>query len=356
MNSSICGGCFKRKVCYTWAMRLSELLQYDNIIIQCHNTPDADALASGFALLQYFQHYHKNATMIYGGIYAVSKPSLVQMMKELNIIVHHVRTQEEINPLLHLLPGQLPDLLITVDCRYGEGNVDSFEAENVAVIDHHPACDDLPFMAYINDKLASCATVVWQLLKAEDFEVNDNRAVATALYYGLMTDSSNFVEVNHPLDNQMRDELEFDNNLITQLKHSNISQEELRIAGIALLGAEYHRWNKYTIVKTDPCDSNVLGVIADMVLEVDDVDCCLVYSNTPDGVKLSVRSCIKEVKANELAAFICQGVGDGGGHLIKAGGFANKQLIGIDDPHYENVTIHEFFRKRMHDYFAQRMN
>ena len=36
-------------------MRLSELLAYNDIVIQCHDNPDADALASGYALKWYFE-------------------------------------------------------------------------------------------------------------------------------------------------------------------------------------------------------------------------------------------------------------------------------------------------------------
>lgn len=31
-------------------MKLKELLHYDNIVIQCHDNPDADAIASGYGL------------------------------------------------------------------------------------------------------------------------------------------------------------------------------------------------------------------------------------------------------------------------------------------------------------------
>ena len=134
----------------------------------------------------------------------------------------------------------------------------------------------------------------------------------------------------------MRDELNYSTSQITKFKNSNISQEELRIAGIALLGSEYYSENHYSIVKSDPCDPNVLGIISDMLLEVEDVDCCLVYSIHEGGIKISVRSCVREVKADELARFICAGVGDGGGHLIKAGGSIRRRLLepgAADGPH-----------------------
>ena len=34
-------------------MRLCELLKFDDIVIQCHDYPDADTVASGLALYRY---------------------------------------------------------------------------------------------------------------------------------------------------------------------------------------------------------------------------------------------------------------------------------------------------------------
>ena len=36
-------------------MRLRELLDYKNIVIQCHDNPDADAIASGFGIYLYLK-------------------------------------------------------------------------------------------------------------------------------------------------------------------------------------------------------------------------------------------------------------------------------------------------------------
>ena len=35
-------------------MRLEELLTYDPIMVQCHDNPDADAIAAGYGLCRYF--------------------------------------------------------------------------------------------------------------------------------------------------------------------------------------------------------------------------------------------------------------------------------------------------------------
>ncbi|MBQ7008244.1 MAG: hypothetical protein IJN05_03405 [Ruminococcus sp.] len=48
-------------------MKLSELLQYNDIVIQCHNFPDADAVASGFGVYRYLRLNGKNPRFIYSG-------------------------------------------------------------------------------------------------------------------------------------------------------------------------------------------------------------------------------------------------------------------------------------------------
>ena len=71
-------------------MRLKELLQYQNITIQCHDNPDADAIASGYALYEYFKSQGKEVRLIYGGRNVIRKSNLVMMVKELEIPIEHI--------------------------------------------------------------------------------------------------------------------------------------------------------------------------------------------------------------------------------------------------------------------------
>ena len=48
-------------------MKLSELLAYDNIVIQCHDNPDADTIACGFGVYLYLKSKGKEPRLIYGG-------------------------------------------------------------------------------------------------------------------------------------------------------------------------------------------------------------------------------------------------------------------------------------------------
>ena len=318
-------------------MRLRELLKYDDIVVQCHDNPDADAIASGYALYRYFKEQGKRVRLVYGGRYKIGKSNLVLLISELAIPIEYVETLER------------PKLLVTVDCQYGEGNVTRFEAEEIAVIDHHQVSGTLPALHEVRSNLGACATVVSQMLMAEGVDINVDKKLATALYYGLLTDTNQFTEIAHPLDKDLRDDAMFDRGLITRLRNTNLSLEELEIAGKALIGYEYNETYRYAIAEAMPCDPNILGMISDLMLEVDQVDCCLVYSILPFGVKLSVRSCIKEVRASELAECITEGIGSGGGHLEKAGGFIQKELL----DNLESEKIGVFLKNRMDTYFKE---
>ena len=49
-------------------MQLNELLQFNDIVIQCHDNPDADALSSGYAVYWYLKKMGKDPKFIYRGV------------------------------------------------------------------------------------------------------------------------------------------------------------------------------------------------------------------------------------------------------------------------------------------------
>ncbi len=296
-------------------MKLSELLAYDNIVIQCHDNPDADTIACGFGVYLYLKSKGKEPRLIYGGQNVIRKTNLVMLIRDLKIPIEHV-------DYLHK-----PELLVMVDCQYHSGNSAVFEAEHIAVIDHHRICTELPELSEVRSNLGACSTLVWNMLKTEGFDVRGNRELSTALYYGLYTDTGSLTEIVHPLDRDLRDEANFDPAIMRKLRNANLSLEELEVAGAALLHTDYVEEFRAAIVKVGQCDPNILGLISDLVLEVDAIDICVAFNLQPEGVKFSVRSCVKEVKASELAAELCKGIGSGGGHLEKAGGLIPMELM-----------------------------
>lgn len=322
-------------------MKLRDLLAFNDIVIQCHDNPDADALASGYGLYLYFKDQGKNIRFIYRGNNRIKKSNLMIMVDELQIPVEYAPSfDEEV------------ELLLTVDCQYGQRNVTMTRAQTIAVIDHHQKTVELPELSEVRSSVGSASTIVWDMLMDEGYEID--MKLSTALYYGLYCDTNKFSEVSHPLDRDMMDELVVNRSLIVKMRNSNMSLDELKITGKAILGYEFFAEKKYLIIESEPCDPNILGVMSDFSLETEGVDVCLAYYVGKDEIKFSVRSCAKEVHANELAFFLAEGVGGGGGHIYKAGGTMRPELVAGKQTQVQGSFqdgVEWYIKHRMEEYF-----
>ncbi len=317
-------------------MRLNQLLKYDDIVIQCHDNPDADALSSGYALYWYMEKMGKKPRFIYRGFNEIKKTNLKIMIEKLRIPVSYEPDFSE-----------TPELLVNVDCQHGQKNVTNTDYQNLAVIDHHQISGPLPELSEVRSNMGSCATVMWDMIREEGLDVNDDKELATAMYYGLYTDTNRLTEVSHPLDRDMLDTLDIYKSLITEMSTSNISLEELKITGKAILDYDYYDKYKYMVIRADQCDPTILAVISDFTMETTEVNVCIAYYVSPAEIKFSVRSCDKEVHASELAAYVADGIGGGGGHLYKAGGVIwPDKIAGMGD-------VADIIKSRMDSYFEK---
>ncbi len=320
-------------------MRLQDLEQFNPITIQCHDNPDADAIAAGFGLYCYFLEKGKDVRLVYSGKNKIQKSNLVLMIDMLEIPIEYIDAEQK---------EYCKGLLLTVDCQYGAGNVTTLEADAVAIIDHHQIEIEDVAMSMIRPGLGSCSTLVWKMLSDAGYQVTDENGLGTALYYGLFTDTNQFSELHNPLDRDARDYIPFEQTMITTFRNSNLSLQELEIAGDAMRDYLYNGQHRFAVVQTRPCDPNVLGLISDFLLQVDKIDNSVVFHENQDGYKISVRSCVREVNASELAGFLTRDIGSGGGHYEKAGGFVSKRKFAKK---YGDKNPEEYFMERMQLYY-----
>lgn len=319
-------------------MELSSLLNYRNIVIQCHDEPDADAFASGYAVYRWLADHGKQARFIYGGRNGSLKPNL-QLMKELLQI-----------PAEHVTALDAPDLLVTTDCLYGERNAQLFSASEVCVIDHHQVRDHsaLPEKREIMENYGSCSTVVYGMLRREGYDVSKDTLLQTALYYGLYMDTSQFQELWHPADKDMWDALKPDEGILNVLKNTNIASSDLSAIGNAFSSHEIDAEHRFAVTEVKTQDRNILGIVSDTLLQVDAIDACAVYAQTGDVFRFSVRSCTKEIRADELAQVIAEGIGSAGGHIRKAAGVIFADAV---RQQYGNAAFADVLKERLRRYF-----
>lgn len=315
-------------------MRLERLLDFDDIVIQCHDDPDADAIASGFALQRYLESHGKRTRLVYSGPRRIRKGNLVRMVKLFHIGIAHAEPSEwSENP---------PRLLVTVDCQDGESNVTPLPRGELAAIDHHAECGGpggRDALREVRGDYGACSTILWSMLKDAGFELD--RDLSSALYYGLYMDTVAFKSLagSHSRDQEMRRELEggeLDRAGIEELKRANLNAETLRILGRAISELHFCHDYHFAVAQAQPCDPNILGVISDQVMEVEGVDLCVSYCLLPEQerkrdaeFKFSVRSYLAGITASDLAKYIANGLGGkaGGKNTSAAGGVLSEREL-----------------------------
>lgn len=197
---------------------LNQLLKYKNICIQCHKQSRCRCTGCGIGVYTYLKLQVSMCQLFYSGDYEIQKKDLLYMIDICEIPVAYVK--------------ELPktDLLLLVDGQYGRGNVYRFEADNIAMIDHHMPSMKKTENAFIDYSYQSCSTIVWELLKEEGYDVKANEKLSIAFLYGLYTDTSSYVDLYKKHDIAMRDELSKDYPELERLKKSSMSLEDLMIA------------------------------------------------------------------------------------------------------------------------------
>lgn len=292
---------------------LKQLTKYKTVCIQCHDNPDADTIAAAFGVYMYLQKNQVNVDIIYGGKERIEKFNMCYMIEKCRIPIHHV---EQLPPC---------DLLLTVDAQYGQGNITRFEHENIGIIDHHYRLVEEKENYLVCDAYQSCATLVWELLKEENFDVKENENLVIAFLYGLYIDTSSYADLYRETDMEMKLELAGEYPVLDRLTKSNMTEQELLIASQAMQNHELDEKYQLAIVEAIQGDQSVLGIIGDFMIQVDMILVTFVYTEVNEGYQISVRSCSERYEANQMVSYVCREIGSGGGHLKKAGGRISKK-------------------------------
>lgn len=292
---------------------LKDLTKYRRVCIQCHDNPDADTIASAYGVYVYLQENGVEARIVYSGKERIKKFSICYMVEKCGIPIRYVDTLPEC------------DLLVTVDAQYGQGNIALLEHEEVAIIDHHYQLVEDKEKYLIQSDYQSCATVVWKLLKEEGYDVKANENLAIAFLFGLYTDTSCYSDLYREVDTEMKLELTGDYPVLERLTKSNMTEEELLIASRAMQNHELDIEHRLAMVEVIRCDQSVLGIIGDFIVQVDSILVTFAYTEANQGYQISIRSCTDKYVANQMAAYLCQDIGSGGGHAKKGGGRISKK-------------------------------
>ena len=165
------------------ATRFRELRQAINrshpLIIQTHDFPDYDAIATAFALQQLLLKFALDATICYGG--SMQSTSVLRTVNRLDIEIRHI----------YNTTITADTQIILVDCCRENLNVAESPGRVIAMIDHHenslPYCDIYPFADV--RPYGACSTILTEYYLG--MNIPPAPRTATALMIGIMMDTAN---------------------------------------------------------------------------------------------------------------------------------------------------------------------
>ena len=160
-----------------WEKLLRVVAPNDSLAIIIYGEPDPDALASGWALQQLLHKHTKNISLL--ATQSIKRKQNIRFFKALEIPLEVVKE----------IPYDKFDKFAIVDAQpnfFKPAPPIDFDI----VIDHHPRKEHYSFkFSDVRQKYGSTSTIMLEYLLREKIPIS--KKLATALWYGLRTDTNN---------------------------------------------------------------------------------------------------------------------------------------------------------------------
>lgn len=293
---------------------ISFIGQKRRILIVCHNNPDPDTIASAAALKSLLMHTTRpKVTICYGGV--IGRAENRQLTRRLKIDMIPIRE----------IDFKDYSLICMVDTQPGTGN--NLMPRDImphVVIDHHPLrvpTLKCPFID-VRPQYGSTSTILTEYLR--ELDIHMDKMHATALFYGLKTDTNGLLRSTTKAD------LEAFNYLIPKIAPKTLSSiENPRIPKSYFL--KFADGISNSIQCGDVIISqmgklhnpDIAAEMADFLLRMENIHWSLCIGEYRDDLVLSVRTSRKGRWAGRVVLRVLRGLGTGGGHEKAAGGRVN---------------------------------
>lgn len=293
--------------------RLRRIAGKGPVLILTHDNPDPDALASGKALsILLREAWDVPSRLLYSGLVARA---------ENRVMLNRLTPEWEFSETL-------PDLkqysaIAQVDTQPGAGNnrLHTVQPAHIVIDHHHPirrTIDMLPY-ADVRTDIGATVTMLYQYLDAA--QLQPDSILATAMFYGLKTDTRGLSRGASPAD-----EVAFVN-----LLH-RLDQHELSKVELASLSREYFRAFSRGLQATRVYGQAIisrLGIIeqpdfaaeiADILIRLHGIQAALCLGQHGETLHISLRTEPLGQDAGLIIQRVIVPPGQAGGHGTMAGG------------------------------------
>ena len=270
-----------------------------------HDNPDPDAFASALALKEMAESLGKVADILYYGM------------------IGHQETRAFVNllniPLRQVTGALLSEygVLALVDSNLpGKNNSLTKGTQVNIIIDHHPLAEGAEVKADFADirpDVGASSTIMTRYVQELDFELSGN--LATALLYGIRTDTSEFKRNTSSADLNAAAYLYsfVDQDLLAQIETPSMSAETLDVLGVAIRNKKIE--GSYLISDVGFVhDRDTLPQAADYLLKLEGISTVLVFGIIEDRIVLSARSKDVRVNIGDAIQKAFGDIGSAGGH------------------------------------------
>lgn len=303
----------------------------ERILVQAHDFPDHDAVASAFGLGRLLERLGFTVQLVHR--FPIRSHSLNAMIRDLHIPIQRVD---------ELLPTEFSnEPCIIVDGSPNNTNAHPITSNVIGVIDHHVNPGELtaPFVD-IRTSYGACASIItdyWQ-----EAQLIPDRETATALLMGIQIDTDFLSRRVSPADLNAHHRLFFqaDWQFGTQVVKASLSLSDLK----AFYFATNHYLTQenlfFTMLPTD-CTQELISILADFFLRLREILVTVIVEAGGDRYHVSVRSRSPDISAATIVQLALAGIGAGGGHDHMAGGFIHAST------HIDEQTLFRRFVKAM---------
>lgn len=296
--------------------RLAELkaaVDQGPMLILTHDSPDPDALASGMGLAALYKTaWHIPSDLLYTGLVARAENRAL-----LNLLLPDWRQVD-----------QLPDLrrysaITLVDTQPGTGNhrLPPDVPPTIVIDHHHPRWDVLRQVKYVDVRPDVGATVsmVYQYLEAAGISPEVN--LATAMFYGLQTDTRGLARDASPTDEiiYMRLLSLVDRNKLVRVEQAGLSRDYFRAINRGFEAARVY--GRSVVVNMGQMHRpDMAAEMADVLIRLESARAVLCYGIFQNQLHLSLRTEPSGQDAGVLVQRVIGALGKAGGHGTMAGG------------------------------------
>ncbi len=278
------------------------------VFIQPHDYPDPDAVTSAFGMQRLLAHFGIESHIVYNKL--IERDSLKRIIQDLKIDIREAGSYGM----------KAGEKIILVDGCKGNSNVTDLIGEEFACVDHHPvtAPEDVTF-ADIREEYGACATIIGSYYIELGVELPGD--VATALMIGITRDTAMFTRgvTEFDLNVYSRCFVSADVDYVNSIVRNNICADDLGYYRHMLKNLKSSGGVAYCFFP-DGCGQNLMGILADFVLSLVEIEFVMLCAANDDMVNISIRCENESWNAADVIRAFLEDRGFGGGHAEMAGG------------------------------------